>query len=157
VSERLFSGEHLAVERRDGKEVVIRGAAVAVVAVDREDRVLLVRQERVGAGGRLLELPAGYVDGEERPVDAARRELREETGLHGGVWTELASVYTTPGFCDERMHLFHAGELDEGEPDPDPSEDLELVRLPVADVSGVLPEIADAKTLAGLLLLLRLR
>ena len=157
MSEKVYSGKLIDVERRDGDEVVVHGPAAAIVAVDRQDRVMLVRQVRAGAGGPLLELPAGNVDQGEPPVEAAQRELREETGLRGGEWIEVANVYTTPGYCDERIHVFVARDLEEGEPDPDGSEELELVRVPLAEVPTLLPEIEDAKTLAGLLLLLRMR
>jgi ADP-ribose pyrophosphatase len=157
VSEKVYSGKLIDVELRDGMEVVVHGPAAAVVAVDREQRVVLVRQARAGAGAPLLELPAGNLDDGEPPIEAAQRELREETGLHGGQWTEVASVYTTPGYCDERIHLFVARGLEEGEPDPEGSEELEVVRVPLAELPALLAEIEDAKTLAGLLLLLRMR
>jgi ADP-ribose pyrophosphatase len=157
MSEKVYSGKLVDVELRDGSEVVVHGPAAAIVAVDRDDRVLLVRQQRAGAGGPLVELPAGNVDDGEPPIDAARRELREETGLHGGDWIEVASFYTTPGYCDERIHLFVARGLDDGEPDPQGNEELELVRVPLAEVPALLAEVEDAKTLAGLLLLLRMR
>lgn len=153
----MYSGKLIDVELRDGMEVVVHGPAAAVVAVDREQRVVLVRQARAGAGAPLLELPAGNLDDGEPPIEAAQRELREETGLHGGQWTEVASVYTTPGYCDERIHLFVARGLEEGEPDPEGSEELEVVRVPLAELPALLAEIEDAKTLAGLLLLLRMR
>jgi ADP-ribose pyrophosphatase len=155
--EKLYDGNHLAVELRDGKEVVVHGPAVAIVAVDGEDRVVLVRQHRPGAGGPLLELPAGNLDEGEEPEDAARRELAEETGLHGGEWAEVAAVYTSPGFCDERMHVFVADGLAEGDAHPDGSEELEVVRVPVTDLPALLGEVEDAKTLAGLLVYLRNR
>jgi ADP-ribose pyrophosphatase len=152
----LYEGPMFSVERRDGKDVVVHGPSVAIVAVDREDRVVLVRQSRVPAGGSLLELPAGGVEDGEPPLETAKRELREETGLHGGAWVELASVFTSPGFCDEKMHLFLARGVEEGEAEPEGSEDIELVRVPLQEVPAVVAEIEDAKTLAGLLLLLRL-
>ena len=157
MSEKVYDGKHVKVVVEDGYEVVARGAAVTVVAVDRDDRVWLVRQRRAGARRPLLELPAGYVDDGEQPIAAAQRELREETGLHGGEWDEAASFFTTPGFCDERMHLFLARGLERGEPQPDGSEELELVPVHVAEVPALLPELEDGKTLVGLLLLLRLR
>jgi len=157
MSETVYSGSFVDVELRDGREVVVHGPAVAIVAVDRENRVMLVRQERAGAGGKLLELPAGNVGANEKPIEAAERELREETGLQGGLWTEVASFFTTPGFCDERMHVFVARGVEIGEAEPGADEAIEHVPVPVAEVPALLPEIADTKTLVGLLLLLRLR
>lgn len=152
----LYEGPMFSVERRDGKDVVVHGPAVAVVAVDARDRVVLVRQTRVPAGGALLELPAGGIEDGEAPLETARRELREETGLHGGDWVELASFFTTPGFCDEKIHLFLATGLEEGEAAPEGSEEIELVRVPRDELPALIAETEDAKTLAGLLLLLRL-
>ena len=152
----LYEGPMFDVERRDGKDVVVHGPSVAIVAVDAQDRVVLVRQPRVPAGGTLLELPAGGVEEGEAPLETAKRELAEETGLHGGEWTELAAFFTTPGFCDEKMHLFLARGLDEGDAQPEGSEDIELVRVPLAEVPALVAETQDGKTLAGLLLLLRL-
>jgi ADP-ribose pyrophosphatase len=152
----LYEGPMFTVERRDGKDVVVHGPAVAVVAVDREGAVTLVRQERVPAGGKLLELPAGGVEDGESPLETAKRELREETGLHGGEWVEAATFFTTPGFCDEKMHLFVATGLEQGDASPEGSEDIEIVRVPRDEIASLLDEVEDAKTLAGLLLLLRL-
>ncbi len=151
----LYSGPIFRVERRDGRDVVVHGPAVAIVAVDRDGHVTLVRQERVPAGGSVLELPAGGVEPGESPLEAARRELREETGLHGGEWLEAATFFTTPGYSDERMHLVLATGLEQGEAEPEGSEKIELVRVPLAGIPGLLAEIEDAKTLAGLLILLR--
>ena len=155
MSEKAYEGKLLSVELRDGKEVVVHGPAAAVAAVDRRGRVVLVRQDRAGAGRKLLELPAGNVDGDEPPLAAAKRELEEETGLRGGRWEEAGAVYSTPGFCDERIHLFLARDLEEGEAKPEGTEEIEIVRVPLDDVPALLPRVDDAKTLAGLLLLLR--
>jgi ADP-ribose pyrophosphatase len=139
------------------REVVSHPGSVAVVAVDAGERVVLVRQLREPARERLLELPAGTLEAGEEPLETARRELTEETGLRGGTWRPLAACWTSPGFLDERMHLFLARGVVEGERAPQGDEDVEVVRWPLADVERRLAEIEDAKTLAGLLLLLRTR
>jgi ADP-ribose pyrophosphatase len=155
MSDRVYEGRIFDVVRRDGKDVVVHGPAVAIVPVGRDGCVTLVRQKREPVGGALLELPAGGLEAGETPLECARRELREETGLHGGEWVEAATFFTTPGYSDERMHLFVATELEQGEAEPEGSEEIELVRIPVGEVPSLLPELEDAKTLAGLLLLLR--
>jgi ADP-ribose pyrophosphatase len=152
---KLYDGKLFDVERRDGKDVVVHGPAVAIVALDLDENVMLVRQPRVAAGGPLLELPAGGVEEGESPLASAQRELREETGLHGGDWVEVATFFTTPGYSDEKMHLFLATRLERGEPSPEGSEEIELVRVPFEEIGSLLADIEDAKTLAGLLLLLR--
>jgi ADP-ribose pyrophosphatase len=158
---RVYEGRllGLTVERwgEHEREIVEHPGAVAIVAVDAEGYVALVRQLREPARKRLLELPAGTAEPGEEPLATARRELREECGLSGGEWRELAAFWTTPGFCRERMHLFAAEGVEQGEAAPAPDEELELVRWPVAEVGERLGEIEDAKTLAGLLLYLRTR
>ena len=138
------------------REIVEHPGAVAIVAVDRERQVTLVRQLREAARKELVELPAGTIDEGEEPLATAKRELEEETGLHGGEWSELASFWTTPGFCRERMTLYVAEGVEHGDPDPDDDEQVELVRWPLDEIESHLAEIEDAKTLAGLLLYLRL-
>ena len=158
---RVYEGRLLAVtvERwgENEREIVEHPGAVAVVAVDEDDCVALVRQLREPARKRLLELPAGTAEPGEGPFATAQRELEEECGLSGGEWRELAAFWTTPGFCRERMHLFAAEGVARGEASPEPDEELELVRWPVAEIESRLHEIEDAKTLAGLLLYLGTR
>jgi len=139
------------------REIVEHPGAVAIVAVDRDGCVTLVRQLREATRSRLLELPAGGREEGEQPLETARRELREETGLTGGEWRELAAFWTTPGFCRERMWLFVAEDVEPGEAAPDADEDVELVRWRVDEIAERLGEIEDAKSLAGLLLFLGAR
>jgi ADP-ribose pyrophosphatase len=139
------------------REIVEHPGAVAIVAVDDADRVWLVRQLREPARKELLELPAGTREAGEEPLATAKRELHEECGLTGGEWRELAGFWTTPGFCREYMHVYLAEGVEAGEAAPAPDEELEIVTVPVGELEGRLGEIEDAKTLAGLLLFLRLR
>ena len=158
------------VERADGRrarrDVAAHPGAVAVVPLDAEGRVLLVRQYRHPAGRVLLEIPAGTLDRDpasgatEDPAAAARRELEEETGVRAGRWERLADFWTAPGFATERMVLYLATELVPADGDrlgPDEDEDLELVRLPWREALAAAErgEIHDAKTLVGLLWLAR--
>jgi ADP-ribose pyrophosphatase len=139
------------------REIVKHPGAVAIVAVDGTGEVTLVRQLREPARRRLLELPAGTLEPGEDPLDTARRELIEETGLHGGDWRLAARFWTTPGFCDEHLHLYVATGVVPGEASLEEDEEIELVRLGVDEIAGRLGEIEDAKTVVGLLLYLQQR
>ncbi|MCI0585089.1 MAG: NUDIX domain-containing protein [Chloroflexi bacterium] len=152
--------------RRSQRDVVGHPGAVAIVALDNQDRVLLVRQFRLPAGRTLLEIPAGTLDRAEDgsledPDLAARRELEEETGFRAGSWERLGSFWTAPGFATELMHVYLARDLspaDEGRLGPDEDERLELQAIPWRDAVAMAErggEIADAKSIVGLLRLAR--
>jgi ADP-ribose diphosphatase len=161
ASERVYDGKlfDVTLERwgKHEREIVEHPGAVAIVAVDREGQLTLVRQRREAARKSLVELPAGTLEEGESPLESAQRELEEETGLRGGNWLEAVTFYTTPGFCRERMHLFFADDLERGRASPAEDEDLELVRWPVQEIAARLGELEDAKTLVGLLLYLMQR
>lgn len=140
-----------------GREIVEHPGAVGIVAVDADGYVTLVRQLREPARRHLVELPAGTREEGEEPLATAKRELREECGLTGGEWRRLAGFWTTPGFCREYMHLYLAEGVHAGDADPDDDEDVELVRWHLDELELRIAEIEDAKTVAGLLLLLRER
>jgi len=156
---RIYSGTmfDVVVETWDGREreVVEHPGSVTIVAIDGRGRFVLVRQFREAARKKVLELPAGVVDDGEEPLEAARRELAEETGLRGGRWRELRRIHPSPGFLREPVTIFVAEELEEGEPDTDDGEEVELVRLTPEELESTLDDLEDAKTLAGLLLYLR--
>jgi ADP-ribose pyrophosphatase len=160
-SRTVYDGKlfDVVVEEWDGREreIVDHPGATAIVAIDREGCVTLVRQLREAARKRLLELPAGTLEEGEEPLASAQRELAEEVGLRGGRWRELAAFYTTPGFCRERMHLFLAEDLERGAANPEEDEEVEIVRWQVAEIESRLGELEDAKTIAGLLLYLHAR
>lgn len=159
------------IERADGsrgtREIAGHPGAVAILAIDDEDHVLLVRQYRVAIGDLLLEIPAGTLDVAddgtvENPDLAARRELEEETGMRAESWRKVAHFYTAPGFTSELMHLYLARDLAAADGDrlgPDDDEHLLLVRIPVADAVAAAErgEFLDAKSLVALLWLGRQR
>lgn len=140
------------------REVIEHHGAVAVAAVDDADNVVLIRQYRHPIGTRLLELPAGLLDlpGED-PLEAAKRELAEETGLAAREWRVLVDVALSPGFTDEALRVFLARDLyDTHQPEPENEEaDLELVRMPVAEAvrAALAGEITNATAVAGVLAL----
>ena len=117
----------------------------------------LVRQLREPPRKRLLELPAGKREPDEEPLATAKRELVEEVGLAGGEWRLAATFFSTPGFCDELVRVYIAEGVEETERAPQDDEEIELVRVPVAELEPMLSQIEDAKTLAGLLLYLHER
>jgi ADP-ribose pyrophosphatase len=159
------------IERADGsrgtREIAAHPGAVAILAIDAEDRVLLVRQYRVAVGELLLEIPAGTLDiaedgSIEDPDLAARRELEEETGMRAASWRKVARFYTAPGFTSELMHLYLATGLTDADDErlgPDEDEHLLLERLPAIEaIAGAeRGEFADAKSLVALLWLGRER
>ena len=159
------------IRRADGstgtRDVVRHPGAVAVLAMDADDRLLLVRQWRIPAGRAMLEIPAGTLDVHEGvtedPDVAARRELEEETGSRASGWRRLASFWTAPGFATELMHLYLATGLDSVHGDdrlaPDEDERLELSRFTIDEALAMVDagEIVDAKSMLGILWLDRLR
>jgi ADP-ribose pyrophosphatase len=153
------------IERGDGsrstRDVVGHPGAVAVVALDDDERLLLVRQWRVPADEALLEIPAGTLDVHdgvtEDPLEAARRELEEETGHRAATWRKLAEFWTAPGFATELMHLYLATGIEGVSGDdrltPDEDEHLELLQVPLAEALAMVErnEIRDAKSIVGIL------
>ena len=128
------------------------GAAAVVPFLD-DERVLLIRQHRHATGGTLLEIPAGKLDPGESPETCAARELEEETGYRTGRLERLGSIWTTPGFCDEVIHLFAAYDLEPTQQRLEPDEIIELVPTPLAEALDALDgPVVDGKTATALLL-----
>ena len=148
---RLESG------RRTKREiVVVRGDSVSVVPVDRDGNVYLVRQYRKPPELLLLEVVAGGIDEGESAEEAARRELREEAGLRAEKLELLSFFWMSPGFCTEGMHAYLATGLSLGESAPEDDESIEVVRVRLEDVPGLIAsgELQDCKSIAALMLAL---
>jgi ADP-ribose pyrophosphatase len=136
------------------KRSVVRHVGSAVMmAVDEKKRVLLVRQYRLPAEKYLWELPAGRLDPGEKPLQAAKRELKEETGYHAKKWTKLASYFASPGFVQERMTIFLAEDLTAGEATPMDDEQIETRWFKRKELAEMIADgkIEDGKTLIGFL------
>lgn len=137
--------------RKTWREVVLHPGACAIIPVTKEGEILFVRQYRYAVETALLEIPAGKIDPGEDPDTCAARELTEETGYRAGRLTKLGAVFTTPGFCNEKIHLYLAEDLIPAHQHLDADEFLDVVRMPLAEVRQKIREGAfcDAKTLAA--------
>jgi len=136
-----------------GREIVEHPGAVAIVAIDGDGRVVLVRQWRHAVGRALWEIPAGTLSLGEEPEAAARRELAEETGYRAAVWERLAAGPVAPGYSGEVLHLFLARQLTSGEKHTDPDEHVIARLFTAAEADRLIGEDAvDLKTVAGLAL-----
>lgn len=162
-SRRVYDGRIVAVRvdevelpngRHTVREVLEHPGAVAIVPVDDDGRVVLVRQFRYATGRSLLEIPAGTLAPGEDPVRAAERELREETGLEADHVSLLAEFYPSPGVSTEYMWVFLARGLRPAEGHLEEDEFIEVVTQPLLDVRELIDsqQIQDAKSIIGLLL-----
>lgn len=133
-------------------EIVRHPGAAAVVALAGDGTVALIRQFRHAAGGFIWEIPAGVLHPGEDPAACAARELAEETGLAAGDLVALGSVLPSPGFCDERIHLFLARDLREVGQNLEHDEVLTVEQVPLAQALAMVAQgrIEDAKSIAGL-------
>ena len=161
-SEKIFDGRILHVRRdtvllpnghQSTREVVDHPGGVCVLALDDQERVLVVSQFRYPYGEVLRELPAGKLEYGEDPAQAAIRELREETGAVAGTFQPLGELYPSPGYCGEIIRMYLARDLSFGDTDPDEDEFLGLERVPFSQlvVQVLSGEIKDAKTIAAVL------
>jgi len=160
--EIAFKGGHITVRvdrviepagHEATREIVVHPGAVCIVARPTGDEVILIRQYRHSTGGVLLEIPAGGLDPGEDPLDAARRELEEETGFHAENVVQRAGFWTTPGFTTEYMWLYEATGLTKTKINPDEDEVIEVDIVKVADALRMIDDgrIQDAKSILGLL------
>lgn len=139
--------------RETTREVVRHSGAAAIVPMLSPDEVVLIRQFRYCAKKTLWEIPAGTVEPGETPLACAERELVEETGYRAGKMKPMGGFFTSPGFCDEFLHLFLATELERCESKLDKDEQIEVQRMSLGEALDKIErgEIIDAKTIVGLL------
>lgn len=158
----IYDGKILSVERwtvalPNGKnayrEIVHHKGAAAVVAVNENGLVPMVRQYRVAIGRSLWEIPAGKMETfNEDPLECGKRELREETGLTAKNWRKLTAFLPSPGYCDEVVHLYLATNLTQGPTQPDDDEFLTIRFFPYEELLDMIRrgELEDGKTIAAL-------
>ena len=164
ASRRLYEGRVLNlrvddVRLPDGqpavREIVEHSGAVAVIALDDDDCVLLIKQYRYAVGQMLIELPAGVLEPGEDPQACAARELEEETGCRAAVFEPLITIFPSPGYTTEIIDLFIARHLEMGTPRPEADEYIELMRVPLAEALDMVDRgeigIHNSITLVGLL------
>lgn len=167
-SERLFEGRVIKLDVMDvrlpngemgRRELIRHPGAVAVVALDDNDHVLMVRQYRIAAEQVMLEIPAGtLIPGEDSYV-CADRELQEETGYRPGKLERIGGIYVAPGYTTEFIHLFLATELIESRLPGDDDEFIETERMPLTQALAMIDrgEIFDGKSITALLTVARRR
>lgn len=162
ASERIYQGRIISVrqdtvELADGREakreIVEHANVVAIVPLDAEGRVVLVRQYRLPAEDVLLEIPAGGIDEGEDFEAAAQREMAEETGFRAGKLKRLGGFYVSPGYVTEFIHVFLATDLTEEAVAADEDEQIEVVKMPLAEALALIDSggIKDAKSIVGLM------
>lgn len=139
------------------REVIKHPGAVAVVALDDEQNILLVRQYRIAADKILSEIPAGTLNPGEDPAVCAERELQEEVGMRPGKLESLGGIYVAPGYTTEYIHLFLATDMQESRLNMDDDEFIEVDRMPLAEAVAMIErgEIMDGKSISALLLVAR--
>ena len=142
--------------RETTREIVEHGDCVAIIALDDEGNVLLVEQFRKPVAKKLLEIPAGGIEPGEKLEDCVRRELREETGFLPQKVERLGGFYSSPGYSTEYLHFFLATELISRPLQAEDSESIRVVRVPLAEVIGLIKSgrVCDAKSIAALLFFL---
>jgi len=162
-SERIYEGKILNLRRDkvhvvNGKtsyrEIVEHNGGVTIAAVTDEGRMVMVKQFRKAAEKVVLEAPAGKIDGDEAPLAAALRELKEETGYTAGKMEYLTAFYSSVGYSEEKLYLYLATELVPGETAFDGSEAIDIYELEIDELKKMVMcgEIEDGKTIAAILM-----
>jgi ADP-ribose pyrophosphatase len=136
------------------REKVTHPGAVGIIPVTNDEKIILVKQYRYPVSEVTLEIPAGKLDRDEKPIATAERELKEEVGIINAELMLLSSFYTTPGFCDELLYLYLAKNFEITGNDLDDDEFLEIVNISLDDSLDLVKDgsIKDAKTIIGIIM-----
>ena len=162
---RIYSGQLLSLEKLDvelpngsvaQREIICHPGAVAIIAIDEDQKILLVEQYRVAAGPKgsvMLEIPAGTLQDDETPVACAHRELREETGYGAKTLHLLGEFYLAPGYSTEYIHLYVATQLFFDPLPKDEDEFIEIKRMGIPEAKQAIMDgsICDAKSIIGIM------
>lgn len=135
------------------REVVEHSGGVTILAINNENKILFVRQFRYPVKEVSIELPAGKLEPNENPDNAAPRELEEETGFLAKEWIKLGYIYTSVGFCNEKLHLYLAKNLTYKKQNPDEDEIIECEEYTIKEVLDMIDKgiINDSKTVCAIL------
>lgn len=161
-TEKIFEGKLFDINKDeitlpDGKttlrETVLRGDATAIVPIDNDGNVILVKQYRHAALKEILEIPAGMLEDGEDPMECAKRELEEETSFKADKLIHLTTMYPAVGICTEKIHIYLAKDLKKGQFNFDPDEFITVEKYSLDDAIELIytGEIIDSKTIVGLL------
>lgn len=161
-SEEVFKGKiidvyHDTISLPDGRtalrEIIKRGSAAAIVPVDSDGNIILVKQYRHPVGNCVLEIPAGMIEDGEDPLVCAKRELEEETSFKTNDLKFLTKMYSAIGFCDEQIYIYLADNLSQGSFNLDEDEFIEVEKYSLEDAISMIfnGKIVDSKTMVGIL------
>ena len=162
-TDRVYSGKiinlrvdtvELPHQKYSKREIVEHPGGVAIIAVDSDGKIPIVKQFRKAAEDYLLEIPAGKLEHGEQPIDTAKRELLEETGYTADNLEKLTSFYSSPGFTNEIIHIFVAQNLTSGEAKPDEDEYIEVEKYSIEELKQMIEdkEIKDSKSIIAILM-----
>jgi ADP-ribose pyrophosphatase len=136
------------------REKVLHPGAVAVIPVNKNNEIVFVKQYRYPIDKVLIEIPAGKLENNESPIECAEREIEEEVGAVDGKFTHLTTIYTSPGFCNEKIDIYLVQDFMEKGSKPDDDEFLHIIKINFDECIRMINigEISDAKSIVGILM-----